>query len=100
MQEQTVDNRIDLQKFIEGLEDQLPKDIAAHNQHFDRESRLTLYWCAIKILRLAQPQSRNFDDIDRENAESLRQRGYSMQEIAFVLGRSKSSVCQYLNEEE
>ena len=99
-QKENKTKEISLGQFIAYLEDQLPLDIKAHNQCFGMESKLTLYWCCIKFLRLCKPQPRNFDEIDKENAESLRDRGCSMQEIAFVLGRSKSSVCEYLKQEE
>lgn len=97
---ETKSNQINLGQFIGYLEDQLPSDIKDHNQPFGMEAKLTLYWCCIKILRIAKPQPRYFDEIDKQNAKSLRDRGCSMQEIAFVLGRSKSSVCEYLKQEE
>src|ERR1035437_4499073 len=97
---ETENNQINLEQFIENLEDQLPLDIKDHNQCFGMESKLTLYWCCIRLMRIAKPQPRYFDEIDKQNAESLRDRGCSIQEIAFVLGRSKSSVCQYLKQEE
>jgi len=92
---------IDLGQVVDDLQTQYPKETKEHNQYFgNNEGWLTLYWCCIKFLRVVTPQPRNFDELDKNTATMLKAKGASMQEIAFVLGRSKSSVCEYLKQEE
>jgi hypothetical protein len=87
-----------LNQFIKDIQLQYPKEAMEHCQYVESEGWLTFYWWYVKFLRLVTPQPRNFDALDNQVASHLKAKGCSMQQIAFVLSRSKSSVCEYLNQ--
>jgi hypothetical protein len=100
-QEQKTETKpIILSELVDSLQDQYLKEARAHGRYVNLDSMLTLSWCCMKLIRLSVPQPRNFDEMDKTNADSLKARGCSMQEIAFVLDRSKSSVCEYFKQDE
>lgn len=95
-----INDKVDLANFLNSLI-QLPnemlKDAATHNKLLSPNERLMLFRTVVRVWRKLQPQPRYFDTIDALYAYDLGNAGYSMQDIAEVLGRSKSSVCEYLN---
>jgi len=75
------------------------KETKEHKHYIPNEGYLAVHWCCVKILRLAIEQPRYLDDVDKETADMLTAKGCSIGDIAYVLGRSKSSVSEYLNKE-
>jgi len=56
----------------------------------------SLHWACVQILRLADAeQPQHLDYIDEVYIKSLRAEGYSYEDIAFILDRSKSSIHAY-----
>jgi hypothetical protein len=101
MIEQTQETKavtIDSFDFVRELESQYNKDIKEHSSGYVADGHLTLCYCIIRFLRLTTPQPRNFDNIDQIFIDRLHNiNGCSIGEISFVMGRSKSSICEYLN---
>jgi hypothetical protein len=72
---------------------------------FDKENPLAtttewkvLYWVNVNTARLIleAPQTRTLDFLDKFYIPRLRELGFSFDEIAFALTRSKSTVHDYL----
>jgi hypothetical protein len=95
-----INENIDIIQFLNHLI-QLPiemqKEATVNNKLLTPNEQLIMFRCAVKVFRILQPQQRFFDTIDVLYVYNLDKLGFSMQDIADVLDRSKSSVCEYLN---
>lgn len=91
-QEERAVNYADIIKLLDSLSQQLTEKGIYSKSEFK-----ILFWVIQRILRFpdnTQPQ--HMDYIDEYLARQLRPQGFSYDDIAFVLDRSKSSVFEYL----